>query len=114
MGLAGNETSPPGLGEAVACREQEARPRRTTMDRPRWVVPENTSLTKRMKKLPKGLWKAESALLTQARTRRIQLAKFLYGRSVPGFTTATCQYRPGQEIPRHMALYCTYKADRRY
>jgi hypothetical protein len=29
------ETGPPGLGTAVACREQEARWYRTTRDRPR-------------------------------------------------------------------------------
>jgi hypothetical protein len=52
--------------------------------------PENTPPTKQMLKLHEGLRKAESALLTQARTGRIGLAKFLYRRSVPGFTTATC------------------------
>jgi hypothetical protein len=78
------------------------------------VVPENTPPTKQTLKLHEGLRKAESALLTQARTGRIGLAKFLYGRSVPGFTTATCQCRAGHETPRHMALYCTYEADRRH
>jgi hypothetical protein len=35
VGLEGKETSPPGLGTAVACREQEARSYRTTRDSPR-------------------------------------------------------------------------------
>ena len=78
------------------------------------VVPEIPPPTKQMLKLHEGLWKAESALLTQARTGRIGLAKFLYGRSVPGFTTATCQCRAGHETPRHMALYCMYEADKRH
>ena len=80
----------------------------------RRVVPEDTPPTKQTLKLHEGLRKAESALLTQARTGRIGLAKFLYGRHVPGFTTATCQCRAGHETPRHMALYCTNEVDRRY
>jgi len=43
------------------------------------VVLEDTPLTKQTLKLHEGLWKAENALLTQARTERIGLAKFLYG-----------------------------------
>jgi hypothetical protein len=78
------------------------------------VVSENTPPTKQMLELHEGLRKAESALLTHARTGRIRLAKFLYGRSVPGFTTATCQCRAGHETLRYMALYCTYKANRRH
>ena len=66
-----------------------------------------------MLKLYDGLWKAESALLTQARTGRIGLAKFLYRQGVPSFTTATCQCGAGQETPRHMALYCIREANRR-
>jgi len=80
----------------------------------RGVVPEDIPPTKQTLKLHEGLRKAESALLTQARTGRIGLVKFLYGRSVPGFTTATCQCGAGQETPRHMALYCTHEADRRH
>jgi hypothetical protein len=52
--------------------------------------------------------------MTQARTGRIELAKFLHGRNVPGFTTATCQCRARYETPRHMALYCRDKTDRRH
>jgi len=78
------------------------------------VVPEDTPPTKQVLQLHEGLRKAESALLTQARTGKIGLAKFLYGRRVPGFSTATCQCQVGQETPRHMALYCTYEADRRH
>jgi len=54
---------------------------RTTRDRPRGlgVVPEDIPPTKQMLKLYKGLRKAESALLTQTRTGRIGLAKFLHG-----------------------------------
>jgi hypothetical protein len=62
---------------------------------------------------PRGLRKAESALLTQARTGRIGLAEFLYRRRVPSVSTATCQCQAGQETPRHMALFCKYEADRR-
>jgi len=78
------------------------------------VVPEDTPPTKQTLKLHEGLRKAESALLTQARTGRIGLAKFLYGRRVPGVTTATCLCKAGQETPRHIALYCAYEADRKH
>jgi hypothetical protein len=49
----------------------------------RRVVPKDSPPTIQVLKLHKGLWKAESALLTQALTGRIGLAKFLYGRRVP-------------------------------
>jgi len=66
-----------------------------------------------MLKLHEGLRKIERALLTQTRTGKIGLVKFLHGQNVPGFTTATCQCRAGYETPRHMALYCRYETDRR-
>jgi hypothetical protein len=51
----------------------------------RQFVPEDPPPTKQVLKLHKGLRKAESALLVQA---RIGLAKFLYSRKVPGVDTA--------------------------
>jgi len=56
----------------------------------RLVVPEDTPPTAQVLKLHEELRKAESALLTQARTKRIGLAEFLHRRKVPGFVTATC------------------------
>ena len=79
----------------------------------RLVVPEDTPPTAQVLKLHEELRKAESALLTQARTKRIGLAEFLHRHKVPGFLTATCQCGAGHETPRHMALFCTYEADRR-
>jgi hypothetical protein len=67
-----------------------------------------------MLKLYKGLWKVESALLTQARIRKIGLAKFLYKQRVLSITIATCLCRAGQETLQHMALYCLYKAGKRH
>jgi hypothetical protein len=46
------------------------------------VVPKDTPPTIQVLKLHKGLWKAESALLIQARLGRIGLAKFLYKQRV--------------------------------
>ena len=69
---------------------------RERVDRPgtdpgnRRIVPENTPPTQHILKLHEGLRKAESTLLTQARTGRIGLAQFLYTRKVLGFYTATC------------------------
>jgi len=64
--------------------------------------------------LHKDLRKAESALLVQARTGHIGLAKFLYSRKVPGIVTAQCQCTAGHETARHMALFCTKEAGRRH
>jgi hypothetical protein len=77
-------------------------------------VPENTPPTAQVLQLHEDLRKAESALLTQARTKRIGLAEFLHMHKVPGFVTATCRCRAGHETPRHMALFCMYEADRRH
>jgi hypothetical protein len=79
----------------------------------RLVVPEDTLPTAQVLKLHEELRKAESALLTQACTKRIGLAEFLHRHKVPGFLTATCQYRAGHETLQHMALFCTFEADRR-
>ena len=48
--------------------------------------------------LHKGLHKAESALLVQARTKKIGLAEFLYNQRVPGTDTAKCQC---EQVTKH-------------
>jgi hypothetical protein len=80
----------------------------------RQVVPENTPPTAQVLQLHEDLRKTESALLTQACTKRIRLAEFLHMHKVLGFVTATCQCRTRHETLRHMALFCTYKADQRH
>ena len=77
------------------------------------MVPEDPLPTKQVLNLYKDLRKAESALLVQARTKHIGLAKFLYSQKVPGVVTARCQCTAGQETARHMALFCTKEAGRR-
>src|SRR5271163_2362422 len=71
----------------------------------KWVI-EDTPPTDKVIELHKGLRKAESAMLVQARTKKIGLAEFLYSRKVPGVDTARCRCRAGHETPRHMALFC--------
>ena len=78
----------------------------------KWVI-EDTPPTDKVIELHKGLRKAESTLLVQARTKKIGLAEFLYSRKVPGVKTAKCQCGAGHETPRHMALFCIEEADRR-
>lgn len=80
----------------------------------RWVTLVDTPPTKQVLKLHEGLRKAESSLLIQVRTGKIGLNKFLYSRRVPGYSTAQCQCRGGEETPRHIALFCIREADRRY
>jgi hypothetical protein len=79
----------------------------------RKLVLEDSAPTKNVLRLHNKLYKAESALLIQARTGRIGLARFLHSRKVPGVLTAQCQCRAGEETPRHMALFCTQETDRR-
>jgi len=69
--------------------------------------------TKDVLQIHNGLHKAESALLVQARTGRIRLARFLHSRKVPGFETAQCQCRAREETPRHMVLFCTHETNRK-
>jgi hypothetical protein len=52
-------------------------------------------------------------VLVQARTGRIELARFLYNRKVPGVQSAKCRCGAGEETPRHMAAYCVEGAERR-
>jgi hypothetical protein len=80
----------------------------------RQVVPEDTPPTAEVLKLHEELRKAKSALLTQACTKRIRLAEFLHGHKVLGFSTATCQCRARHKTLRHMALFCTYRANRKH
>jgi hypothetical protein len=78
----------------------------------KWVI-EDLPPTDKVIELHKGLHKAESALLVQARTKKIGLAEFLYSRKVPGVDTARCRCGTGHKTPRHMALFCTEEASRR-
>jgi hypothetical protein len=76
---------------------QVVRPNTDTGNCP--VIPEDMPPTKQVLKLYKNLYKAESALLVQACTKRIGLAQFLYNRRVPDVVTAKCQCRAGHETP---------------
>jgi hypothetical protein len=77
------------------------------------VVLEDPPLGRQVLKLHAGLKKAESSMLVQARTGRVGLAKFLYGRKVPRIQTAQCRCEAGEETVRHMTLYCTNETERR-
>ena len=77
------------------------------------LVIEDPPPTDKVIELHKGLHKAESALLVQARTKKIGLAEFLYAQGVPGIDTAMCRCRAGHETPQHMALFCAEEAGRR-
>jgi hypothetical protein len=90
------------------------------LDRPlrpattRKVVPEDPAPTKDVLRLHKGPHKAESALLVQAQTGRIGLARFLYNRRVPGIASAHRQCQEGEGNPRHIALFWGCEASRRH
>jgi hypothetical protein len=74
------------------------------------VAPKDPPPSGRVLKLHSGLRKAESAVLVQARTGRIGLARFLYSRKALGVLSAQCRCRAGEETPRHMAIYCIEEA----
>jgi hypothetical protein len=77
------------------------------------AIPEDTPPNKVVLKLHLGLQKAESSVLVQAQTGRIGLAKFLYNGKVPRIQSAQCRCGAGEEMPRHMVLYCIEEAGRR-
>jgi hypothetical protein len=53
-----------------------------------------------------GLTKAESSLLTQARTGAIGLKDFLFHRGVPGVPTPHCNCGQGLETVEHLVVWC--------
>jgi hypothetical protein len=54
----------------------------------------------------KGLTKAKSSLLTQARTGAIGLKDFLFKRGVPGVLTPLCRCGRAPETVAHLVLKC--------
>jgi hypothetical protein len=77
------------------------------------AILEDTPPNEAVLKLHSGLRKAESSVLVQACTGRIELAKFLYNCKVLGVLTAQCKCGAGEETPRHIALFCTDETERR-
>jgi hypothetical protein len=53
-----------------------------------------------------GLTKAESSLLTQARTGAIGLKDFLFRARVPGIPTPYCNCGQGRETVEHLVVWC--------
>jgi hypothetical protein len=63
--------------------------------------------------LHRGLHKAESSVLIQARTEKIGFAQFLRQRQVPGVTTDQCSCNTGIETVQHVVEYCIREMERR-
>ena len=53
-----------------------------------------------------GLTKAQSSLLTQARTGDIGLRDFLFRFKVPGVATPYCECGEGRETVEHLVVWC--------
>ena len=68
---------------------------------------------KHVLKLHKGLHKAESSILVQARTGKIGLRDFLFKRRVPGFDSPWCNCGQGRETVRHILVFCPRERERR-
>ena len=68
---------------------------------------------KHVLKLHKGLHKAESSILIQARTGKIGLRDFLFKRRVPGFDSLCCDYGQGRETVRHILVFYLRERERR-
>ena len=62
---------------------------------------------KRYRKAYNGLTKAESSVLTQARSRKIGFRAFLFERKVPGVPTPLCECGEAQETVGHRLQGCT-------
>ncbi len=78
-------------------------------------------LTDRALRKHTGLTKAQSSLLTQARTGTIGLKDFLFRARVPGITTPHCTCGEGRETVEHLVVWCpdppkpkTWQATRLY
>ena len=71
-----------------------------------WGLADTSNPSRKHLARHKDLFKAESAILTQARTGRIGLAAFLYKRKVPGFNTATCCCGQSPETVKHVVVHC--------
>jgi hypothetical protein len=63
-------------------------------------------LTDQVLKRHNGLTKAQSSLLTQARTGAIGLKDFLFRAHIPGITTPYCTYGSGRETVEHLVVWC--------
>lgn len=60
------------------------------------------------------LRKAQSSLLTQIRTGKIGLARFLYNQRVPGHTNPACLCGAPKQTPAHVTLFCSLHEDHRH
>jgi hypothetical protein len=95
-------------------RKQERVVRPGTDPGGRQLVPEDKPPGKKILKLHSMLRKAEISVLLQLRTGRIELAKYLYSRHVPGVLSAQCRCGGAEETPRHMAVFCREESDHRH
>ena len=60
-----------------------------------------------------GLTKAQSSLLTQARTGAIGLRDFLFRAKVPGVYTPYCDCGQGRETVEHLVVWCSDPPEQR-
>jgi hypothetical protein len=63
--------------------------------------------------LHRGLQKAESTIIIQGRTGRIDLGQCLHKLGVPDFESSQCNCGGGSEALRHVLLECPHEAERR-
>ena len=82
-------------------RQWEGRPRRRIADKD----PPTLLFTEKTLKKHEGLTKAQSSLLTQARTGDIGLRDFLFKVKVPGVATPYYEYGEGREIVEHLVTW---------
>src|SRR5277367_4772437 len=105
-------------GDAVGKKEMDKRMleewhQRWTATQPAWTQRNARPPDPKTLGLHKGLQKAESSILIQARIEKIGLAQFLYQRRVPGVVTRECSCGATPETAQHIALYCQDEAGRR-
>ena len=62
--------------------------------------------TDKVLKKHEGLTKAQSSLLTQARTGAIGLRDFLFKQQVPGILTPHCSCGEGRETVEYLIIWC--------
>ncbi len=82
---------------------REGRPAERTADR----APPVLLFTDLALRKHEGLTKAQSSLLTQARTGAIGLQDFLFRAKVPGVNTPYCDCGQGRETVEHLVIECS-------
>jgi hypothetical protein len=106
---------PPGSTSELSLRQAEMYwwKKRWNSSPHHWGLIGVEAPNRRILKIHKDLKKAESAVLTQIRTGRIDLAAFLNKVRVPDYPSPACRCGQAQETAAHIIAHCQLYAEAR-